>query len=115
MKTMLMIRMTTVATMLAAGSLFAGCPCQNQVQVHNNTLVPITEVYLRHDLAQDWGDNRISGNILPGETETVGNLIAGCYDVRLVYFGGGDSYDEACLFCEEETTVIDAAPEEATN
>lgn len=115
MSTMKLFRLSSVATMMLAGAFMTGCPCQNQVQVYNNTLVPITEVYMKHDFADNWGENRIAGNILPGETETVGNLVAGCYDVRLVFVGGGDTYDEACLFCEDETTLIEAAPSQEEN
>lgn len=85
--------------------LLTGCPCDNKVEVQNDTFVPVTEVYVKYRLSDDWGENRISGNISPGETENIGNLVPGRYDVLMVYIGGAEETDEVDVLCSETYTV----------
>lgn len=93
------------AFLMGSSALLAGCPCANTLTVHNGTLAPITEVYVKYRLQDDWGSNRITGNILPGETENVANLPPGRHDVYLVYFGGNEEMEEVEVFCTEGVTV----------
>lgn len=95
-------RMAWIATALLCGGLLAGCPCKNIVKVHNDTINPITAVYVKYEVVEDWGDNRINGDILPGETENIGNLLPGRYDVRLDYFAGDDGFLKLDVLCGEE-------------
>ena len=90
MTTLSRMSLGLVLSVCGFGALFTGCPCSNTIQVHNDTLVPVTEVYVKYRFEDDWGDNLIAGNILPGETENVGSFLPGRYDVLLVYFGGGE-------------------------
>jgi hypothetical protein len=99
------VKAACVAALVLSGTVLSGCPCSNTLKVHNDTLNPITEVYVRHQLQSDFGDNLISSSILPGETENVKQLVPGCYDVKVVYLIGGDSTKEVCIFCSESVTV----------
>lgn len=105
MFTTLGIRLGGMACIMVCGALLAGCPCPNVLQVHNNTFVPITEVYLKFQVQDDYGDNRIDGNILPSETENIGNLAPGRYDVKLVYLGGAEAEAELEVLCDETITL----------
>ncbi len=88
-----------------SGALMTGCPCQNTLKVENETLFPISAVYVRLEGADDWGDNELSNTILPGETENIRDLLPGCYDVRVVYLGIADDEETICLLCQESYTL----------
>ena len=105
MNTMGRMSVGMVLSISACGALLTGCPCGNIVQVHNDTLVPVSEVYVKYRLEEDWGDNLISGNILPGETENIGSFVPGRYDVLMVYFGDSEETDEIDVLCRESYTV----------
>lgn len=105
MTTLSRMSLGLVLSVCGFGALFTGCPCSNTIQVHNDTLVPVTEVYVKYRFEDDWGDNLIAGNILPGETENVGSFLPGRYDVLLVYFGGGEETDQIDILCNETYTL----------
>jgi hypothetical protein len=94
-----------LVTLLAAGALLAGCPpCNNKLEVHNSSLLPITGVYVRVQGSDDWGSNKIGDTIWPNETENITHLFPGCYEVRIVS-PGSNNVKDVCIVCQDTYTI----------
>ena len=90
-----------------SGMVLTGCPpdpkANARLHVYNDSTDDFVRgIYLQRGGYDDWGDNLIAYEILPGESRTISNLYPGTYSIKITlrttdgyYYGmiPGETFD----------------------